>query len=165
MPFTESNYENAVLQLFTQSLGYSYAYGPVPSWQLFPGGWPAYRCWSIVIYACPRILSKGGGVMTRPLLFRCISGQSALHRLNGSLNNGVIRHIRQGNMILTLIELVVLGSSGQSILIAGPGAAGNAHHGIPGHSHSQNGIHTLRAVQNHAEATIDGISDSGLAIL
>ena len=28
MPFTESNYENAVLQLFTQSLGYSYAYGP-----------------------------------------------------------------------------------------------------------------------------------------
>lgn len=57
--------------------------------------------------------------MTRPLLFRCISGQSALHRLNGSLNNGVIRHIRQGNMILTLIELVVLGSSGQSILIAG----------------------------------------------
>ena len=28
MPFTESNYENAVLQLFTQILGYSYAYGP-----------------------------------------------------------------------------------------------------------------------------------------
>lgn len=28
MPFTESNYENAVLQLFTQTLGYSYAYGP-----------------------------------------------------------------------------------------------------------------------------------------
>ena len=28
MPFTESNYENAVLQLFTQNLGYSYAYGP-----------------------------------------------------------------------------------------------------------------------------------------
>ena len=28
MPFTESNYENAVLQLFTQSLGYSYVYGP-----------------------------------------------------------------------------------------------------------------------------------------
>ena len=27
MPFTESNYENAVLQLFTQTLGYSYAYG------------------------------------------------------------------------------------------------------------------------------------------
>ena len=26
--FTESNYENAVLQLFTQTLGYSYAYGP-----------------------------------------------------------------------------------------------------------------------------------------
>lgn len=26
--FTESNYENAVLQLFTQILGYSYAYGP-----------------------------------------------------------------------------------------------------------------------------------------
>lgn len=26
--FTESNYENAVLQLFTQALGYSYAYGP-----------------------------------------------------------------------------------------------------------------------------------------
>ena len=28
MPFTEANYENAVLQLFTQTLGYSYAYGP-----------------------------------------------------------------------------------------------------------------------------------------
>ena len=28
MPFTESNYENAVLQLFTKTLGYSYAYGP-----------------------------------------------------------------------------------------------------------------------------------------
>lgn len=28
MPFTESNYENAILQLFTQALGYSYAYGP-----------------------------------------------------------------------------------------------------------------------------------------
>ena len=28
MPFTESNYENAVLQLFTQTLGHSYAYGP-----------------------------------------------------------------------------------------------------------------------------------------
>lgn len=28
MSFTESNYENAVLQLFTQTLGYSYAYGP-----------------------------------------------------------------------------------------------------------------------------------------
>lgn len=28
MLFTESNYENAVLQLFTQTLGYSYAYGP-----------------------------------------------------------------------------------------------------------------------------------------
>ena len=28
MPFTEANYENAVLQLFTQALGYSYAYGP-----------------------------------------------------------------------------------------------------------------------------------------
>ena len=28
MPFTESNYENAVLQLFTQTLGYSYAYSP-----------------------------------------------------------------------------------------------------------------------------------------
>lgn len=28
MPFTESNYENAILQLFTQTLGYSYAYGP-----------------------------------------------------------------------------------------------------------------------------------------
>ena len=28
MPFTESNYENAVLQLFTQTLRYSYAYGP-----------------------------------------------------------------------------------------------------------------------------------------
>lgn len=28
MPFTESNYENAVLQLLTQTLGYSYAYGP-----------------------------------------------------------------------------------------------------------------------------------------
>ena len=27
MPFTESCYENAVLQLFTQSLGYSYATG------------------------------------------------------------------------------------------------------------------------------------------
>ena len=28
MPFTESNYENAVLNLFTDVLGYSYAYGP-----------------------------------------------------------------------------------------------------------------------------------------
>ncbi len=28
MPFTESNYENAVIQLFTQELGYGYAYGP-----------------------------------------------------------------------------------------------------------------------------------------
>ena len=28
MPFTESNYENAILQLFTQGLGYTYAYGP-----------------------------------------------------------------------------------------------------------------------------------------
>lgn len=28
MPFTESNYENAVLQLFTKSLGYSHVYGP-----------------------------------------------------------------------------------------------------------------------------------------
>lgn len=28
MSFTESNYENAVLQLLTQALGYSYAYGP-----------------------------------------------------------------------------------------------------------------------------------------
>ncbi len=28
MPFTESNYENAVLQLFTRTLGYAYAYGP-----------------------------------------------------------------------------------------------------------------------------------------
>lgn len=28
MPFTESNYENAVLQLFIQTLDYSYAYGP-----------------------------------------------------------------------------------------------------------------------------------------
>jgi type I restriction enzyme R subunit len=28
MPFTESNYENAVLQLFTQTLDYSHAYGP-----------------------------------------------------------------------------------------------------------------------------------------
>lgn len=28
MPFTESNYENAVLQLLTQTLGYAYAYGP-----------------------------------------------------------------------------------------------------------------------------------------
>ena len=28
MPFTESNYENAVLKLFTQTLEYSYIYGP-----------------------------------------------------------------------------------------------------------------------------------------
>lgn len=28
MPFTESNYENAVLQLFTEVLGYSYVYDP-----------------------------------------------------------------------------------------------------------------------------------------
>lgn len=28
MPYTESNYENAILQLFTQSLGYAYVYGP-----------------------------------------------------------------------------------------------------------------------------------------
>ena len=28
MPFTESNYENAILNLFTDVLGYSYAYGP-----------------------------------------------------------------------------------------------------------------------------------------
>ena len=28
MPFTESNYENAVIHLFTQDLGYGYAYGP-----------------------------------------------------------------------------------------------------------------------------------------
>ena len=28
MSFTESNYENAVLNLFTEVLGYSYAYGP-----------------------------------------------------------------------------------------------------------------------------------------
>lgn len=28
MPFTESNYENALLNLFTEVLGYSYAYGP-----------------------------------------------------------------------------------------------------------------------------------------
>ncbi len=28
MPFTESNYENAVLQLFTQTLSYSHVYGP-----------------------------------------------------------------------------------------------------------------------------------------
>ena len=28
MSFTESNYEKAVLQLFTETLGYSYAYGP-----------------------------------------------------------------------------------------------------------------------------------------
>ena len=28
MPFTESNYENAVLQLFTRDLGYDYLYGP-----------------------------------------------------------------------------------------------------------------------------------------
>ncbi len=28
MPFTESNYGNAVLQLLTQTVGYSYAYGP-----------------------------------------------------------------------------------------------------------------------------------------
>ena len=28
MPFTESNYEKAVLQLFTQTLCYSYACGP-----------------------------------------------------------------------------------------------------------------------------------------
>ena len=28
MLFTESNYENAVLQLFTQTLGYSHVYGP-----------------------------------------------------------------------------------------------------------------------------------------
>ena len=28
MPFTESNYENAVLKLFTDVLDYSYAYGP-----------------------------------------------------------------------------------------------------------------------------------------
>ena len=26
--YAESNYENAVLQLFTQNLGYSYVYGP-----------------------------------------------------------------------------------------------------------------------------------------
>lgn len=28
MPFTESNYENAVTQLLTQELSYTYAYGP-----------------------------------------------------------------------------------------------------------------------------------------
>ena len=28
MPFTESHYENAVIQLFTQHLGYTCAYGP-----------------------------------------------------------------------------------------------------------------------------------------
>ena len=28
MPFTESNYENAIINLFTDVLGYSYAYGP-----------------------------------------------------------------------------------------------------------------------------------------
>ena len=28
MPYTESNYENAILQLFTQNLGYAYIYGP-----------------------------------------------------------------------------------------------------------------------------------------
>ena len=28
MPYTESNYENAILQLFTQNLGYAYVYGP-----------------------------------------------------------------------------------------------------------------------------------------
>ena len=28
MPFTESNYENAVLQLFTQTLGYSLCLRP-----------------------------------------------------------------------------------------------------------------------------------------
>ena len=28
MPYTESDYEDAVLQLFTQTLGYAYVYGP-----------------------------------------------------------------------------------------------------------------------------------------
>ena len=28
MPFTESHYENAVLQLFQEQLGYTYIYGP-----------------------------------------------------------------------------------------------------------------------------------------
>ena len=28
MPFTESNYENAILQLFREQLGYNYLYGP-----------------------------------------------------------------------------------------------------------------------------------------
>ena len=28
MPYTESDYEKAVLQLFTQALGYAYVYGP-----------------------------------------------------------------------------------------------------------------------------------------
>ena len=28
MPFTESNYENAIIQLFTDTLGYAHVYGP-----------------------------------------------------------------------------------------------------------------------------------------
>ena len=28
MPFTESHYENAIIQLFQQQLGYTYIYGP-----------------------------------------------------------------------------------------------------------------------------------------
>ena len=28
MPFTESSYEHAIIQLFTETLGYSYIYGP-----------------------------------------------------------------------------------------------------------------------------------------
>ena len=66
-------------------------------------------------------------------------------------------------MVLTSVHVVVLVNSGQSVLVGSPCAAGNADHGIPRHGHLQDGVDTLGAVQNHAEAAVDGLADAGAA--
>ena len=43
-------------------------------------------------------------------------------------------------MVGLIVFLIVQLNSFQSILVAGPCAAGNTDHGIPGHCHAQNGI-------------------------
>ena len=87
----------------------------------------------------------------------------ALHGLDSGIHDGVVRHVGQGDVVLSLVELVVLRSGAQSVLVAGPGAAGHTHHNVPRHGHLQDVVHTLGAVQNHAEAAVDGLADAHAA--
>ena len=101
----------------------------------------------------------GEGVCPLPQNGCCV----LLHALDRLGDDGVVSEVRHGDVILTGVHLVVLGSGGHGVFIARPAAACNADHGIPRHAHLQNGIHTLRAVEHHAEAAVDGAADARAA--